>query len=72
MSSGADCVFTEQPNGKWNYQIQQWPYGDWPDYDVHGPFASFEKARDHLDENYQNPGGYSVHQQERSEGDALI
>lgn len=60
MSTGADCGFIEREPGKWYYEIQRWPYGEWPDYDEHGPFASLEEAEKHLDNNYANPGGYSI------------
>ena len=60
MSSGAECNFTERKPGEWMYEIQQWPYGEWPEYDKHGPFATLIAAQEHLDANYQNPGGYGI------------
>jgi hypothetical protein len=61
MSTGADCSFSETSPGVWYYKIQRWPYGEWPEYDKHGPFNSFSAARQHLDDNYANPGGWSVY-----------
>jgi hypothetical protein len=60
VSTGADCRFVETKPGEWWYAIQRWPYGDWPDYDKHGPFPSFAKARQHMDSNYANPGGWML------------
>jgi hypothetical protein len=61
MSTGADCHFEEKKKGEWHYALQQWPYGENPDYDTFGPFPTFRKAMDHLDTNHANPGGYSIH-----------
>ena len=58
MSTGADCRFIEEKPGEWYYEIQEWPYGDWPEYDINGPFNSQEDALQHLDDNYANPGGW--------------
>lgn len=58
MSTGADCRFAEVRPGEWKYAIQRWPYGEWDEYDTHGPFPSFAKAREHLDQHYANPGGW--------------
>lgn len=58
MSTGADCAFWENKDGQWFYKIQRWPYGEWDEYDKHGPFASEEKAINHLDMQYANPGGW--------------
>ena len=60
MSTGAECNFREREPGKWFYDIQQWPYGDWPEYTREGPFETLEAAEKHLQSNYANPGGYSV------------
>lgn len=61
MSTGADCHFREVSPGKWKYAIQRWPYGEWDEYDKHGPFDSFTEAMNHLDDNYPNPGGWDTH-----------
>ena len=58
MSTGANCTFTEKKPNEWYYEIQQWPYGEWPEYDKHGPFDSFEAADKHLSKHYANPGSY--------------
>ncbi len=70
MSSGADCWFAEKEPNKWFYAVQQYPYGEVEDYNQHGPFKSFTVAREHLDTNYQNPGGWSleVHQDHEHSG----
>jgi hypothetical protein len=44
----------------WYYKLQEWPYGDWPEYDTFGPFPTFKAAREHLSRNHANPGGWSV------------
>jgi hypothetical protein len=61
MSTGADCQFQEVTPGRWSYQLQEWPYGDNPDYTTYGPFRSFRAAHEHLNENHANPGGYMAH-----------
>ncbi len=60
MSSGADCWFDEVKPGEWRGAVQQWPYGEWPEYDEFGPFATFEAVLNHMQTNFQNPGGYSM------------
>ena len=64
MSTGADCSFEERKPGKWYYKIQCWPYGEWPKYDLYGPFPSFDVAEKHLSKHHANPGGYSVYSYE--------
>lgn len=60
MSTGADCCFYEQEPQTWFYRLQRWPYGETEDYDTFGPFLTFDAAKNHLDRNHANPGGYSV------------
>lgn len=60
MSTGADCVFIEREPGVWYYRLQEWPYGEWPEYEEYGPFTSEDEANEHLHDNHANPGGYSV------------
>ena len=57
MSTGADLRFVERQPGVWYYEYQKFPYGMNEDYDVEGPFPSYEKAEDHCDANYPNAGG---------------
>ena len=59
MSTGADCIFYEKNPNEWYYKIQKYPYGATEEYDKRGPFTSEDKAIDHLDANYANPGGWS-------------
>jgi len=59
VSTGADCRFYEKTPGKWFYDLQEWPYGENPDYDTQGPFKTFTAAYTHLHENNANPGGYN-------------
>lgn len=59
MSTGADCQFYEKESGKWYYKLQQWPYGECPDYKTFGPFPTWHAASKDL-ERHPNPGGYSV------------
>ena len=59
MSTGAECCFYVKDE-RWFYDIQQWPYGETPDYDTFGPFEHYGQARDHLDRNHANPGGWST------------
>lgn len=59
MSTGADCHFTEREPGKWFYELQCWPYGEWSEYESYGPFPTLDKAIYHLDQNHANPGGWS-------------
>jgi hypothetical protein len=60
MSTGADCRFTERKPGVWFYELQRWPYGDWPKYDTFGPFKTEEEAIEHLRDNHANPGGFTT------------
>jgi hypothetical protein len=59
MSTGADCDFDFKKGYGYSYRIQRWPYGEWPEYDTHGPFKTYRAAREHLDRHYANPGGWS-------------
>lgn len=67
MSSGAECYFSEKSDGWW-YAIQDWPYGAWPGFTEHGPFASEDEAFEHLQGHYQNPGGYCIVSPDHFEG----
>ena len=60
MSSGADCRFYEKEPGQWFHDLQDWPYGAWPEYRTYGPFEMFDNAYQHLHRNHQNPGGFSL------------
>lgn len=60
MSSGAECNFTEVAPGRWKYWLQAYPYGETQQGSTHGPFPGFIQARDDLDRNHQNPGGYGI------------
>lgn len=64
MSTGADCRFWETDDGQWFYKLQCWPYGDWPEYDQYGPFASYAKADRDLRRNHANPGGAAIERKE--------
>lgn len=59
-STGADCNIIEREPGKWYLSIQQYPYGDNPNYDEKGPFSSDNAALAYLNKKYANPGGYGV------------
>jgi len=59
VSTGADCKFYEKEPGRWFYDLQDWPYGDWPEYHTYGPFETFDRAKGHLNHNHANPGGWS-------------
>ena len=58
MSTGADCRFIQAADGTWTYELQNWPYGENPDYTSYGPFTKFDDAYSHLHDNHANPGGY--------------
>ena len=59
MSTGANCVFVQK--GKtWEYKLQDYPYGWTESYQTYGPFNSYRAAREHLNQNHANPGGWSV------------
>lgn len=59
MSSGADCSIYETKDG-WFYRLQQWPYGENPNYDTYGPFKTFKEADNHLSSHHQNPGAFDI------------
>lgn len=59
MSTGAECHFEERKPRQWFYDLQRWPYGDWPESDTYGPFETFDQALKHLNQNHANPGGFS-------------
>ena len=61
MSTGADCTIREDDDGKWYYDLQRWPYGEWPEYDTFGPFNTYGEAQEHLSNHHANPGGFSIH-----------
>lgn len=60
MSTGAECNFWEVEPGRWKYRLQLYPYGETDEFDEYGPFSSFRSAREHLDRNHANPGGWST------------
>lgn len=57
MSTGADLRYVEAKPGKWYYEYQCYPYGCNENYDVYGPFASEDEAREHCDNTKPNAGG---------------
>jgi len=64
MSTNSECVFVEPVRGKWYYVLEDFhaPKNawDWREYArTYGPFSSKETARNHLQNNHANPGGYS-------------
>ncbi len=64
MSSGANCRFNQTGPQEWNYELQQWPYGETPKYNTYGPFTSYKLAEEHLSDHHQNPGGWSINRLE--------
>jgi hypothetical protein len=69
MSTGAECRFTEIEPGRWEYWLQEWPYGEWPEGQTYGPFDSYASASTHLSNYHANPGGHStqIHKDHRHE-----
>lgn len=66
MSTNSECLFIEYKPGQWFYILEDYhaPKNawDWMEYaTAYGPFASFDTADTHLQENHANPGGYSTH-----------
>lgn len=59
MSTGAECNFIEKQDG-WYYELQRWPYGEWPEYDTYGPFETYALADRHLRAKHTNPGGCTI------------
>lgn len=61
MSTGLDCYFEEKQPGEW-YLFLEEEYGYKLDinYDRYGPFSTFVKAREYLNHNFANLGGYSI------------
>lgn len=59
MSTGAEFHIATDGT-RWAYRIQNWPYGEWPDYTYHGPFSSMDALVRHRNQNYANPGGASL------------
>ena len=60
MSTGAGCHFIEKRPSEWFYELQNWPYGEWPEYSTYGAFSTYESAVEHLMKNHANPGGWNV------------
>lgn len=70
-STNSECSFIEVKPGEWWYLLDQWRPGydedgeeeedhrwDWrEDANAEGPFKTEEEAREHLRNNYANPGG---------------
>jgi len=61
MSTGLECLYVEAQPGQWYWLLASSRDGfDWmEDAQVVGPFASFDKADDHLHDHNANPGGFS-------------
>lgn len=61
MSTGLDCYFEEKRPNEW-YLFLEEEYGHKMDidYDRYGPFRTFAEARNYLNNNFANPGGYSI------------
>ena len=58
MSTGADCAHHETSDTKeWYLAMQRWPYGESPDYEFVGPFATEDELEEYERANYANPGG---------------
>ena len=68
MSTGADCKFIEVEPNKWFYFLQKYPYGETEDYTKEGPFRTLQKAEQHLQKNYANPGGCWIESYSGSKG----
>jgi hypothetical protein len=65
MSTNLNCEFVEIEPSKWYYLLEDWDAPkmawDWYEYaTAYGPFASQEKAREHLQRHHANPGGWGV------------
>lgn len=69
MSTGAECEFVQVRSDAWYYLLERMPFegeqrwGHWlEDADCYGPFATFDAAKQHLDDNHCNPGGFWTRQ----------
>jgi hypothetical protein len=63
VSTGLDCYFHEVKPNEW-YLFLEEEYGSKldPEYDKFGPFKTFRLAYVYLNDNFANPGGFSVQQ----------
>jgi hypothetical protein len=57
MSTALGCHFLHVKEG-WFYRLEQYAHRE--EYDIYGPFVSFEAAYDHLRCYQANPGGFSA------------
>jgi hypothetical protein len=72
MSTNSECEFIQVKGDEWFYVLEHYrcddedddgwyDHGDWRlNATAYGPFASQEKADEHLDEKHPNPGGSST------------
>lgn len=63
MSSGLNCLYFETTKSEWYYVLESGRGGksawDWTEEaSVVGPFQTFDKAYEYLQENNANPGSY--------------
>jgi len=62
-STGLDAGFFLASDDNWYMYIETWDeYGEEGsgEYEEYGPFMSLERAERYLEDNFANPGGYSV------------
>lgn len=67
-STGLDAGFFLASDNNWYMYIEEWnDYGTGGSggYANYGPFISYEQAEQYLEDNFANPGGYSVDQSGR-------
>ena len=63
MSTNSECRFYQVETQKWYYVLEDYDAPknawDWREHaSAYGPFATLEKALQHLDDNHASPGGY--------------
>lgn len=58
MSCSRHCAFYKAVDSNWYMELAHEEHAGREDSDTYGPFASFDAAKQYLDRNFSNPGGW--------------
>ena len=60
MSVSRDCNFFLADDEQWYMELADEEYGGLDDSTTYGPFSTLEVGQEYLDDNFSNPGGWSI------------
>lgn len=60
MSVSRHCAIYLAVDNQWYMDLAHEEYGESDDASTYGPFKSEEDVMKYLDDNFSNPGGYSI------------